>query len=80
MTTDPAPDIFDICVVLNEATDAPLGTSFIPYAERAKAIVIAGLIAEADDKAKLYGGGIDYLTNNMMWTMVSRWLIRKLVA
>lgn len=38
--SDPTPDLFDICVVLNEATDAPLGTNLLPYAERIKAIVL----------------------------------------
>ena len=49
MPNDPSPDLIDICVVLNEATDAPLGTSLLPYAERCKAIVIEGLAREAEE-------------------------------
>lgn len=73
---EPTPDLFDICVVLNEACDAPLGTNLLPYAERCKRIVIESLAEEADRKSKLYGGGIDYLTNNTCWTMTAHWLRR----
>lgn len=45
--SDPTPDLFDLCVVLNEATDAPLGADLLPYAARCKAIVIEALAEEA---------------------------------
>jgi hypothetical protein len=46
--SDPAPDLIDICVVLNEASDTRLGTNLLPYAARVKAIVIEALAAEAE--------------------------------
>lgn len=44
--TEPTPDLFDICVVLNEASGAPLGSDLLPFAERVKAIVVASLETE----------------------------------
>ena len=59
--SDPSPDLFDICVVLNEATDAPLGANLLPYAERCKAIVIEALAAEviADARQERIRDGLD---------------------
>lgn len=45
---EPSADLYDICVVLNEATDAKLGADLMPYAERIKAIVIEAVATEME--------------------------------
>jgi len=68
---EPTPDIFDICVVINEATDALLGTNLIPYAERIKAIVIESLFQEPSNSAFFHAISMDRHFDETMVHLIS---------